>query len=242
MLFLAFVPQIFEAVTIALIAWGLFGMPLSLCFAMAFTISCISPSVMVPGLINLTEKGYGKEKGIISSLIAAGTFDDIICIICFGICKTIAYNDEHMNSDKTMEVAIYILVLENIAGLIAGFIMAMIGSFFKLLPKHWVTMHLKMWYCIGCAILFVNAGEESKWTNSKYIASLTFGYCSYRIWGEDKPSKELGWFWWFITPIFFGSVGAALLFKTIRNSDIGYGIICIVCGVIIRIIVVIILA
>jgi len=157
--FLAFLPQIFEAVTIALIAWGLFGMPMSLCFAMAFTISCISPSVMVPGLINLNDKGYGKEKGIISSLIAAGTFDDIICIICFGICKTIAYNDENLSSDKTLEVAIYILILENIAGLVVGFVMAMIGSFFKLLPKHWVTMHLKMWYCILCAIAFVNAGE-----------------------------------------------------------------------------------
>jgi len=157
--FLAFVQQIFEAVTIALIAWGLFGMPKSLCFAMAFTISCISPSVMVPGLINLSDKGYGKEKGIISSLIAAGTFDDIICIICFGICKTIAYSDENLSSDKTLEVAIYILILENIAGIVVGFVIAMIGSFFKLLPKYWVTMHLKMWYCILCAIAFVNAGE-----------------------------------------------------------------------------------
>ncbi|CDW89456.1 mitochondrial sodium hydrogen exchanger nha2 [Stylonychia lemnae] len=240
--FLAFVPQIFEAVTIALIAYGLFDMPMSLCFAMAFTISCISPSVMVPGLINLSDKGYGKEKGIISSLIAAGTFDDIICIICFGICKTIAYNDGKMSSDKTLEVAIYVLILENIAGLVVGFIMAMVGNIFRLFPKTWVTMHLKMWYCIACAIAFVIAGEQSKWTNSKYIASLTFGYCSYRVWGEDKPTRELGWFWWFITPLFFGSVGAALLFKTIRNSDIGYGVICIICGLIIRLIVVIILA
>ena len=66
-------------------------MPLPVCYALAYIISCISPSVVVPGLISLNDRGYGKKSGIPTSLIAAGTFDDIICIICFGICKTVAY-------------------------------------------------------------------------------------------------------------------------------------------------------
>jgi hypothetical protein len=71
---------------------GLFGMPVAFSYAMAYIISCISPSVMVPSLITLLQNGFGKKRGVVPSLIASGTFDDIICIIIFGICKTIIYN------------------------------------------------------------------------------------------------------------------------------------------------------
>jgi Kef-type K+ transport system membrane component KefB len=98
-------------VTFSLIAYGLFDMPMPFCFALGYICSCISPSVMVPGLINLTERGYGKEKGVVSSLIAAGTFDDIVCIILFGVCKTIAYNEYGMSSGQSMGLAIGMLFI-----------------------------------------------------------------------------------------------------------------------------------
>jgi hypothetical protein len=47
--------------------------------------ACISVSVIVPGTMGLESRGYGKRKGIASSMIAAGTFDSILCIILFGI-------------------------------------------------------------------------------------------------------------------------------------------------------------
>ena len=56
---LCFIPSLLEATAIAFIGYGLFGMPLSLCFTMGFGISCISPSVMIPGLINLLHRGFG---------------------------------------------------------------------------------------------------------------------------------------------------------------------------------------
>jgi len=40
--------------------------------------------------MNLMDNGYGRSKGIPTSLIAAGTFDDIVMIICNGICLQIA--------------------------------------------------------------------------------------------------------------------------------------------------------
>jgi hypothetical protein len=103
-----------------------------------------------------------------------------------------------MNGDKSMSLAIGMLFVENVAGLIAGIIMGLIGWLFKFITGWKGTIYLKMCYCIGCAIGFVLVGEATHFANSKYIASLTFGYVSYWMWGEDKPSKELGWFWWFI--------------------------------------------
>jgi hypothetical protein len=69
-------------------------------------------------------------------------------------------------------------------GLIVGFCMAMIGMLFNKMEHKPFTLVLKMWYCIFCAIFFVVAGEEAGFANSKFIASLTFGYSSYRVWGE----------------------------------------------------------
>jgi hypothetical protein len=68
-----------------------------------------------------------------------------------------------------------------------------------------------MWYCVACAIAFIIAGEKSKFTNTKYLASLTLGYVCNRVWGEAKPTHELAMFWWCVQPLFFGTVGAALV-------------------------------
>ena len=50
---LSVTPSWAEAIVIAFIIRGLFGYPYSICWAQAFLIACISPSIMVPGIINL---------------------------------------------------------------------------------------------------------------------------------------------------------------------------------------------
>jgi len=96
-LFLSFAPSWAEAIVIAFTIRGLFGYPYSICWATAFLIACISPSIMVPGIINLQQQGYGTKKGIPSTLISSGTFDDIIAIILFGISQQIAYQEFNMD-------------------------------------------------------------------------------------------------------------------------------------------------
>jgi solute carrier family 9B (sodium/hydrogen exchanger), member 1/2 len=68
-------------------------MPTEVAFTLGYCLPCISPSIVVPGLMKLNDSGYGRKKNIAGTLIAAGTFDDILCIIIFSICKTISlYN------------------------------------------------------------------------------------------------------------------------------------------------------
>ena len=110
-------------------------------------------------------------------------------------------------------MAIGQVFLENLIGLVVGILMGMLGSFINVIPHDGVKRHSKMIYSIACAVGFIVAGEKSKFTNTKYIASLTFGYVTKRAWNNDVPTKELGLFWWFIQPLFFGTVGAALVFK-----------------------------
>lgn len=110
--FMSTIPSWCEAITIAFIVRNLFEMPYDLCFAIAFLIACISPSIMVPGLISLVEQGYGINKGICSSLVSAGTFDDIIAIIIFVILKNVSYEQNGMESDRSFGLTIGLLFIE----------------------------------------------------------------------------------------------------------------------------------
>lgn len=84
-------PQTVEASIDAWICKGLTDYPLFVCYSLAYTLACISPSIIVPGCIGLDNRGFGKKKGIASSMIAAGTFDDILCIIMFGIFTALSF-------------------------------------------------------------------------------------------------------------------------------------------------------
>lgn len=75
--FLAMIPQLCEAVTLALLGTALFKFPIDVSFTFGFTISTVAAAIVVPQLMKWNELGYGRSKGISSSLIAACTFDNI---------------------------------------------------------------------------------------------------------------------------------------------------------------------
>lgn len=90
---------------------------------------------MIPGLISLLQRGFGIQKGICSSLIAAGTFEDIICIIAFAIFKEIAYSENGMSSEKSISLAIGMVILENVIGLAVGILMGFVAIVFNKIPN-----------------------------------------------------------------------------------------------------------
>jgi hypothetical protein len=47
-LFMSFVPQIVECITIALIAKALFDMPIEVCFAMGYSVATVAAAIVVP--------------------------------------------------------------------------------------------------------------------------------------------------------------------------------------------------
>lgn len=155
---------------------SLFNMPLSMGYVLGYNLSCISPSIIVPGLMNLNDKGYGKKKNIAGTLIAAGTFDDIICIICFGICKTIVLNEGGFGDGESMGLAIGLLFIGNIVGLIIGIILGLFGWFLRFIKNDALRVSMKLIYCIFGAISLVIIEEYAESHDCKYIAGLFFGY------------------------------------------------------------------
>jgi hypothetical protein len=90
-LLMTFIPLMFEATAQALIGLGLFNMPIEVAYSLGFAVASVAPAIVVPQLMRWNELGYGRSKGIAGSLIASCTFDNIVCLILFGVCKTIAF-------------------------------------------------------------------------------------------------------------------------------------------------------
>lgn len=105
------------------------------------------------------------------------------------------------------------IFVHNLAGVIAGVIMGLLGWFLNKVKGWKYCINLKCAYCIFVAIAFVIASELSSFSNAKFIACLTFGYVCFRVWGEHKPAKQIADVWFYIQPLLFGTIGAALLFS-----------------------------
>jgi NhaP-type Na+/H+ or K+/H+ antiporter len=127
MVLLTLLPQIFEAVAAAIATYLILGFPLPLCFAHGFTLAAVSPAVVVPSMMILHKAGYGVEKGIPTTLIAASSFDDIIAITAFGIFLTIAFNEAPggVASEEEGGDSVGFEVFMNLVQLITGFVVGM---------------------------------------------------------------------------------------------------------------------
>ena len=101
------------------------------------------------------------------------------------------------------------LFVENAVGLICGVTLGLLTWFFKFIEHKPYCMWLKAIYFFFCQIGPIMAGDITGWPNAKFLGALFFGYTCFRIWGEKgKPKQQLAIMWFWLQPIFFGSVGA----------------------------------
>jgi hypothetical protein len=181
--FISFIPQTLEAAVVAGIAKACFGMPTEVCFALGYILACISPSIVVPGLIQLNDRGFGTKKNICGTLIAAGTFDDIICIICFSICKTVSLYYGGFSGGGSLAWVITYLFVQNIISFFIGVSLGLMGWVFKYIHNKDVRLFVKLIWVISVAIGLTAMEWGAQSNEAKYIAALFFGYTSYRLWG-----------------------------------------------------------
>lgn len=90
---LSILPMFFEATAHALLGMRVFDMPIDISYAMGFVVSPVAPAIVATLMLRLTDLGYGVEKGIGSTLMASSTFDNILSLLAFGICKTVIFNN-----------------------------------------------------------------------------------------------------------------------------------------------------
>ena len=57
----------------------------------SFVLSVVSPAVVVPSMLGLSDRGYGLDKGIPTLIVAAVSLDAVLAITGFGVCLGITF-------------------------------------------------------------------------------------------------------------------------------------------------------
>lgn len=225
-------PMTFEAITVAIVSKPLLDIDWAIAFSLGFLLGAVSPAVLVPNMIYFIEKKKGTAKGMPNTMIAASSFDDILAIIMFGIFSTIAIND-YSESKKDPGMIIVKVIYELVSGIACGIFLGMLSKFVKNKKSDNFKFIWLLTLSIGMTLMFYFI----EFKEAKYIAIITFGYVVKRVWEDKKPDKELKSLWGIMKYFLFGTIGAAIDIRNIQSDSIGYGIVIILCGSLVRIII-----
>ena len=69
-----------EAAAVACLSHFILGFPWTVGFMLGFVLAAVSPAVIIPCLMSLSERGYGVAKGVPTLVISACAADDVVAI------------------------------------------------------------------------------------------------------------------------------------------------------------------
>jgi len=137
-------------------------------------------------------------------MLAASSFDDIVAITVFGILIAISF-DSITGGSTDIGPMIGWNVLYIVVGIVVG---ALLGLSMIVIKK--VNNWIKFFLMLSIAISLPFITHALKFEDSKYVGVIFYGYCTFRVWGKDKPDQLLGKFWKGCGPFLFGTIGASV--------------------------------
>lgn len=159
---MCFVPASFELLGMMLIAPKLMGMSLLEAAIMGSVLAAVSPAVVVPRMVKLTDEGYGTAQGIPQLILAGASVDDVYVIVLF---STFTGMMQGSKASVLSFVNIPISIILGIAiGLAAGYALAF---FFKKVHLRDTTKVL-----IILSISFLLSSAEDNLTTAITFSSL----------------------------------------------------------------------
>ncbi len=82
---MSFIPGIIEGATVTLVSHFLLEFSIIEAGMLGFIFAAVSPAVVVPSMLELKEKDYGKKKEIPTLILAGASVDDVFAITIFGV-------------------------------------------------------------------------------------------------------------------------------------------------------------
>ncbi|NLG04917.1 MAG: sodium:proton antiporter [Clostridia bacterium] len=151
---MCFVPACIEILGTVILAPILLGVTMLEAAIIGSVIAAVSPAVVVPRMIRLIEKGYGKNKSIPQLILAGASVDDVFVIVVFTAFTSLASTGE-MSVTSFIQIPISI-VLGIIFGGCVGIVLV---SFFK---KHHMRDSVKILIILSISFLLLEAENRLK--------------------------------------------------------------------------------
>ena len=82
---MGFIPSIMEGAAATVASYYLLDLPFFEAGMLGFILAAVSPAVVVPQMLELTEGGFGKRKRVPTLILAGASVDDVFAITIFGV-------------------------------------------------------------------------------------------------------------------------------------------------------------
>ena len=152
-----------EGLAISLIAVPLLGFTWIQGGILGFILAAVSPAVIVPMMIQLSEQGVGTNKNIPTLILAAASVDDVVAITIFSAFLGL-YSGAHVNIGIQLAWIPVSILLGIGVGIFSGFVLV------KVFERHHIRDTKKVLVFLGIAIMLT--ALETALKNRLEIAAL----------------------------------------------------------------------
>ena len=205
-LMMCFVPATFELLGVMLLGPFLLGLDRLEAALLGAVLAAVSPAVVVPRMVRLTEEGYGTEEGIPQLILAGASVDDVYVIVLFTTFTA-------MMQGSSVSVMSFVNIPFSI---LTGILIGMAAGF--LLSKLFAAVHMRdtvKVLAICCVSFFLVSLEDAMNTTltfSALIAIMFAGIGLRRFKSETaaRVSAKFGKLWVAAEVFLFVLVGATV--------------------------------
>lgn len=239
---LSLLPSLLEAAVIAVVSFFAFNLSWSLSLMLGFVVASVSPAIVVPTMIDLTDRQIGVAKGIPTLIIASSGVDNSFALSAFYVCFSLAFS-----SQSSLVWTILKPPAELIAGVLIGLVVGLITWFVpeqchpypktitgKYNLHRFITLLL-------CSTFFLFGAKKLNFTSSgpigilvlSFVASLRWKAFGYAAFCEDGLKKM-----WdgVLNCYLFVLVTAEIRLKTLETSVLLYGVPILLVALIVRVV------
>lgn len=202
---LSFIPGVLEGLTIALLSMHFFDFTFIQGGILGFIIAAVSPAVIVPAMLDLMDRGLGKEKKIPTLILAGASIDDVFAITIFS-----AFLGIYGGGDINIGAQILTIPLSIVLGVIAGLVIG--WMLIKIFQHYAIPSTQKMLFVLSSAILLTTFEKliESKIEIAGLLGVMAIGFILFeKIPAIGKQlSATFNEVWVFAQVLLFVLVGA----------------------------------
>ena len=203
---MCFVPACFEMIGMVLLAPKLLGVSVVDAAIMGAVVGAVSPAVIVPKMLKITEEGYGKDKSIPQLILAGASVDDVFVIVMFYAFLSLSQTGEVSVMSFVSSPAS--ILLGAATGLLFGFVC---GRVFK---RFHIRDTVKIIVLLSISFLFVAFEDafQNKIPFSALIGVMCIGIAVQKVKPELSPrlSQRYNKLWVAAEIILFVLVGASV--------------------------------
>jgi len=220
-----FIPCFVEAAAVAALSHFILGFPWTVGFMLGFVLAAVSPAVIIPCLMSLSERGYGVAKGIPTLVISACAADDVVAISGFGIFLGISFNE---NAD-TLQLAMH-GPIEVAIGLAFGLGWGLLAQWIP--SKDNPNCAFFRWLILfGGGLIALYGAHLIHYDGAGGLAAIILAFVAAMQWrregwGDHNPvSNSFTKMWIILEPVIFALIGTEIQVDKIDPAKVGLGIV-----------------